>query len=93
VVLGGSPQGRHGSRHGGQGRVPARSSVIAEMGEDAEDVDRQIAEDAARADSLGLVFDSDPRTTEKSGALQAAEFTTATGTGDGDGLTNTIPSR
>jgi len=71
----------------------ARSSVIAEMGEDAEDVDRQIAEDAARADSLGLVFDSDPRTTEKSGALQAAEFTTATGTGDGDGLPTQFQGR
>lgn len=55
--------------------IRSRASVVAEMGEDAEDVDREIAADAARADSFGLVFDSDPRKTEKSGALQAAEET------------------
>jgi len=55
--------------------IRSRSSVIGEMGEDAEDVDRQIAEDAARADELGLVFDSDPRKTQKSGALQSAQDT------------------
>jgi lambda family phage portal protein len=53
----------------------SRSSVIAEMGEDAEDVDRQIAEDFARGDALGLVFDSDPRQTAKSGALQTVQDT------------------
>lgn len=50
----------------------SRSSKIAEMGEDAEDTDRRIAEDNARSDGLGLIFDSDPRMTEKSGAVQAA---------------------
>ncbi|MCE5334395.1 MAG: phage portal protein [Desulfobacteraceae bacterium] len=58
-----------------RGGFRPRSSVIAEMGEDAEDVDRQYAEDAARADSLDLVFDSDPRKTEKSGAMQTAQDT------------------
>lgn len=55
----------------------SRSSVIAEMGEDAEDVDRQIAQDAKRADELGLVFDSDPRKTEKSGSIQVVQDATA----------------
>ena len=34
---------------------------ISANGYDAEDVDREIAADNARADGLGLVFDSDPR--------------------------------
>lgn len=48
----------------------SRSAVIAEQGYDAETVDAQIAEDARRADELGLVFDSDPRRTSGSGSLQ-----------------------
>ncbi|MDB0529986.1 phage portal protein, partial [Ralstonia solanacearum] len=44
---------------------------------DAEDTDREIAADNARADSLGLVFDSDPRHTAKDGA-PAASRTDAT---------------
>ena len=39
--------------------IPAEA--IAAYGYDAEDVDREIAADAARADRLGLVLDSDPR--------------------------------
>ena len=39
----------------------SRSEAIAAYGYDAEDVDREIAADAARADRLGLVLDSDPR--------------------------------
>ncbi len=39
----------------------SRSEAISANGYDAEDVDREIAADNARADSLGLVFDSDPR--------------------------------
>jgi len=50
-----------------------RAQVIAQRGGDIEDVDRETAEDNARADELGLVFDSDPRKTAKSGAMQAAE--------------------
>lgn len=39
----------------------SRSEAISANGYDAEDVDREIAADNARADTLGLVFDSDPR--------------------------------
>jgi len=39
----------------------SRSEAISAFGYDAEDIDREIAADNARADALGLVFDSDPR--------------------------------
>lgn len=39
----------------------SRSEAISAYGYDAEDIDREIASDNRRADSLGLVFDSDPR--------------------------------
>ena len=39
----------------------SRSEAISAFGYDAEDIDREIAADNARADELGLVFDSDPR--------------------------------
>lgn len=39
----------------------SRSEAISSFGYDAEDIDREIAADNARADALGLVFDSDPR--------------------------------
>ena len=39
----------------------SRSEAISAYGYDAEDVDREIAADNARADAFGLVFDSDPR--------------------------------
>jgi len=39
----------------------SRSEAISTFGYDAEDVDREIALDNARADKLGLVFDTDPR--------------------------------
>jgi lambda family phage portal protein len=39
----------------------SRSEAISGNGYDAEDVDREIAADNARADDLGLVFDSDLR--------------------------------
>ena len=41
--------------------LSSRSEAISAYGYDAEDVDREIAADNARADELGLVFDSDPR--------------------------------
>jgi len=41
--------------------IMSRSEAISAYGYDAEDVDREIAADNARADALGLVFDSDPR--------------------------------
>ena len=39
----------------------SRSEAISANGYDAEDVDREIAADNARADALGLVLESDPR--------------------------------
>ena len=39
----------------------SRSEAISSFGYDAEDVDREIAADNARADALGLVFESAPR--------------------------------
>ncbi|MHA6820087.1 phage portal protein [Ralstonia pseudosolanacearum] len=50
----------------------SRSEAISTFGYDAEDIDREIAADNARADSLGLVFDSDPRHTAKDGAPAAS---------------------
>ncbi|MBL0422589.1 phage portal protein [Ramlibacter sp. AW1] len=47
--------------------VMSRSEAISANGYDAEDVDREIAADNARADALGLIFDSDPRRTSRSG--------------------------
>ena len=45
----------------------SRSQVVGEMGRDSEMVDRENAEDNKRADDLGLIYDSDPRKTEKAG--------------------------
>ena len=45
----------------------SRSEAISAFGMDAEDVDREIAADNARADALGLIFDSDPRHTTRDG--------------------------
>jgi lambda family phage portal protein len=39
----------------------SRSEVVSEQGYDAEVIDREIADDNARADSLGLAYESDPR--------------------------------
>jgi lambda family phage portal protein len=47
--------------------VMSRSEAISANGYDAEDMDREIAADNARADALGLIFDSDPRRTSRSG--------------------------
>jgi lambda family phage portal protein len=39
----------------------SRAEVVSEQGYDAEGIDSEIAADNARADSLGLEYDSDPR--------------------------------
>ncbi len=39
----------------------SRGEVVSEQGYDAEEIDREIAADNARADVLGLAYDSDPR--------------------------------
>lgn len=49
----------------------SRSSVISELGEDADVVDAEIAADNARADRLGLVLDTDPRKVSNAGLTQA----------------------
>ena len=41
--------------------VKSRSQVVSELGFDVEEVDKEIAADNARADKLGLKYDSDPR--------------------------------
>jgi lambda family phage portal protein len=46
--------------------LTSRQAAVSETGEDVETIDAQIAADNARADRLGLAFDSDPR--EKGGA-------------------------
>ena len=50
--------------------LKSRSQSIAENGGDIETVDKEIAEDNARADKDGLVFDSDPRKTTSTGLYQ-----------------------
>ncbi|MDF1577683.1 MAG: phage portal protein [Desulfobulbales bacterium] len=53
--------------------VQSRTAVVAKRGNDIERVDNEQAADQARADSLGLVHDTDPRKTAKSGLMQLAE--------------------
>jgi lambda family phage portal protein len=51
----------------------AREDVVSETGYDVEEVDRKQAKDKTRAEKHGLVYDSDPSQTAKSGAIQAAQ--------------------
>ena len=48
----------------------SRENVVGSKGFDINELDDQIATDNERADTLGLKFDSDARTTNKSGAVQ-----------------------
>jgi hypothetical protein len=48
----------------------SRSMAVAADGYSAEQVDKEIAADNARADEMGLIFDGDPRKTNGSGGLQ-----------------------
>ena len=52
--------------------LKSRAQSVAERGGEVETVDKEISEDNKRADDLGLVFDSDPRKTSSSGAIQKA---------------------
>lgn len=45
----------------------SRTKEVGERGEDAEEIDRENKADNERADSLGLVYDSDGRRTDASG--------------------------
>ena len=51
----------------------SRSGVVTEEGRDPAELDQQIQHDNERADAAGLVFDSDPRQTQKTGQLQIAQ--------------------
>jgi capsid protein len=51
----------------------SRSEVVSELGYDAEEIDAEIAADNERADSLGLILDSDPRKVAKTGAAQQTQ--------------------
>jgi lambda family phage portal protein len=51
----------------------SRQEVIRSMGDDPEEVDRQIAEDQARSDALELAFDSDGRRPEGGGVPVAPQ--------------------
>lgn len=46
----------------------SRSEVVSSAGDDVEQIDDEIAADNARADDLGLILDSDPRKTTRSGS-------------------------
>ena len=45
----------------------SRTQEVAELGNDVEELELEIADDNKRADTLGLVFDSDGRKTDNSG--------------------------
>ncbi len=53
--------------------LDSRGAIVGRRGNDVEKVDKLIAEDNARVDILGIVLDSDPRHTAKSGKIQSAE--------------------
>lgn len=55
----------------------SRSEAVSLTGLDIEQVDREIAADNARADTLGLVLDSDPRKVTQQGQGQADGTTPA----------------
>jgi lambda family phage portal protein len=50
--------------------VASRSAQVARRGRDINDLDKEIAADNARADELGLIFDSDPRHTDVRGDVR-----------------------
>ncbi len=52
--------------------LKSRAQSVAERGGDVETVDKEIAEDNARADGHGFILDSDPRKTAGTGAIQKA---------------------
>jgi capsid protein len=53
--------------------VDSRTAVVARRGRDVEVVDKEQSADNVRSDGLGLVHDTDPRNTAKSGLMQLAE--------------------
>ena len=59
--------------------VKSRSQIISECGGDPGEVNAEIRENNDNIDDNGFVFDSDPRTTAKSGMAQAVENALITG--------------
>lgn len=51
----------------------SRSQIVRETGYDPVEVTEEIAKDNKSADELGLILDSDPRTTSKVGFMQGAD--------------------
>lgn len=51
----------------------SRAATVSEHGEDAEEIDREQAEDNARADELGLKYDSDGRTSASAAPAPAPD--------------------
>jgi lambda family phage portal protein len=68
----------------------SRAAIVSENGDDVEVIDQQNAEDNARADELGLTYDSDGRQM-KSGASNAATPPAANDGGDAGGQTDEAP--
>lgn len=62
-----------------RGGRTSRAAVVAERGEDVETVDEEQQADNARADRLGLRYDSDGRTPKNGGASAAATEPVARG--------------
>jgi lambda family phage portal protein len=56
-----------------RGGLMSRSEAVSSTGADPEALDEQIAADNARADRLGLIFDSDPRRVTLQGLEQPSE--------------------
>lgn len=50
--------------------LTSRREAVSVLGWNVEEIDREIAADNGRADSLGLVLDSDPRKTAAQGQIQ-----------------------
>lgn len=55
--------------------LTSRKRAVAEDGYDVEELDVEIAADNARADDLGLVFDTDPRRVANTGKTQGQPVT------------------
>lgn len=50
----------------------SRAQAVSSFGYDAEEIDREIAADNARADRLGLLLDTDPRQLDRTGSKHPA---------------------
>jgi len=58
-----------------RGGTDSRANAAARKGLDINELDGQNKEDNERTDMMGLVYDTDPRKVNKSGAAQAGDKT------------------